>query len=171
MHNHHSSIVLPPSSGNKPKPTAWPAVVPASSTVKGQTAGYVTHLHTERASFSDQEIKKKKKKKKWNCTQYRWKRWGANSMCTWLVQFEVSMNCRRLSQGLHPSNEHLKANHITTSDAPSVCSFWRMLQYNSSWPHISQDSFHTRKRKKERQKMVRGVDGHSRGPGQQKSWC
>ena len=90
MHNHHSSIKLPPSSGNKPKPTAWPAVVPASSTVKGQTAGYTQRelpLVTK---------KLKKKEKKWNCTQYRWKRWGANSMCTWLVQFEVSMNCRRL---------------------------------------------------------------------------
>ena len=166
MHNHHSSIMLPPSSGNKPKPTAWPAVVPASSTVKGQTAGY-----TQRElPLVTKKLKKKKKEMKLYPIQMKKMRSKFYVHVARAVWGEHELQ-ETVSQGLHPSNEHLKANYITTSDAPSVCSFWRMLQYNSSWPHISQDSFHTRKRKKERQKMARGVDGHSRGPGQQKSWC
>ena len=82
-----------------------------------------------------------------------------------------------LSSGLHPSEEHLKDNYVTTQseappDAPSAPCFCRMHRYDPSWPHISQDSLSMRnRRKKEREKMVksRGVDRHFRGPGRQKS--
>ena len=86
-------------------------------------------------------------------------------------------------QLLHHSEEHLKANYVTTQredcpssnappDAPPSPSFWRMHRYDPSRPHISQDYLCTRKKNKEREKMAtsRGVDRHFRGPGRQKLW-
>ena len=62
-----------------------------------------------------------------------------------------------LSSGLHPSEEHLKANHVTTPHkGSSRCSFfpsfWRIDRYDPSWPHISQDSLLARKRIKTERK-------------------
>ena len=61
-------------------------------------------------------------------------------------------------QGLDPSEEHLKANYVTTlwegcpnlkapPDAPSFPCFC-----DPSWPHISQDTFCTRKRRTKERK-------------------
>ena len=84
-------------------------------------------------------------------------------------------------QGLHPSEEHLKANYVTTRhkvclkappSAPSFPSFWRMHSYYPSWPHISPRLFVCPEKNKEREKMVTscGTDRHFRWPGRQKSW-
>ena len=50
--------------------------------------------------------------------------------------------------------------------------FWRMPRYCPLWPHISQDSLCARKKKTEKEKMVRlrGADHHFCRPGRQKSW-
>ena len=72
----------------------------------------------------------------WNC-KHGWLL-QLNTGCVWI-------------QGLHPSEEHLKANYVTTSregcpnlkappNAPPFPSSWRMHGYDPSWPHISQDS-------------------------------
>ena len=77
-------------------------------------------------------------------------------------------------QGLHPLEEHLKANYVTTAsegcpnpkappNAHSFPSFWRMHDYYPSWPFL-----HAQKR--EKIATLRGVDRHFCGPGWQKSW-
>ena len=67
---------------------------------------------------------------------------------------------------LRPSEEHLKADYITTGslsqseappDAPSAPCFWRMHRYDPSQPHISQDSLHIQKRRKKERKWRHGV--------------
>ena len=84
---------------------------------------------------------------------------------------------------IHPSEEHLKDNYITTPcdggpdpkappDAPSFHCFWWTHRYDPSWPHIFQDSLSARKRRKNKKIVTsRGIDRHFRGPGRQKSWC
>ena len=68
-------------------------------------------------------------------------------------------------QGLHPSEEQLKANYVTMPHkvpnpkappdaADTFPSFWRMHRYYPSWPHMSQDSLQCLKKKKEREKMA-----------------
>ena len=60
----------------------------------------------------------------------------------------VSIQC------LHPSEEHLKADYVTTPHkGSSRCPcFWRMHCYNPSQIPISQDSLRTRKRRKKARK-------------------
>ena len=75
-------------------------------------------------------------------------------------------------QGLHPSEEHLKANYVTTPregctnwktppNAAHECSFFSLFLEASHIPRF----FARPKKKKEREKMTtsRGVDHHCRG--------
>ena len=102
-------------------------------------------------------------------------------VCDSLQKCNFLLSCCVWIQGLHPSEEHLKANYVTMPrkgcsnlkappNAPSFSCFWRMHRYNPSWPHISQDSLHAQQEHKEKMASSRGVVGHFRGPGRQKSW-
>ena len=84
------------------------------------------------------------------------------SLITWLNISSVLS----LSSGLRPSEEHLKADYITTGslsqseappDAPSSPCFWRTHRYDPSRPHISQDPLHIQKRRKKERKWCHGV--------------
>ena len=90
-------------------------------------------------------------------------------------------------QGLHPSEEHLKTNYVTTpregcpdQKAPNAaheCSFCSLFLEDASLRSFMASNiprvFSRPKKKKEREKMAtsRGVDRHIRGLVRQKSWC
>ena len=97
--------------------------------------------------------------------------WSVSNVCDWVnCPFKSSFLLPCLSSGLHPSQEHLKANYVTTlrevcpcpkapTDAPSSPCFWGM------WPHTR--FFAYQKIKKERKKMATscGVDHNFCGCG------
>ena len=69
---------------------------------------------------------------------FHWKYSYSHFTCT-SRHFSISALTGCVSvQSLHPSEEHLKANYITTLDP--------------SWPHISQDSLRAQKRRKKERK-------------------
>ena len=81
--------------------------------------------------------------------------WSSLSTSSKLIKPKWNTCCVSV-QGLHPSEEHSKANYVTTpregcsnlKTPPNSPSFWRMHRYNPSWPHISRDSLHARKSRK-----------------------
>ena len=92
-------------------------------------------------------------------------------------------NCCISVQGLHPLEEHLKANYVTTPHEgcpnlkpPPNAAFFSLVLEDAPLlsflaSHIPR-FFVCPKKKKDREKMAasRGVDHHFRGPGRQKSW-
>ena len=94
----------------------------------------------------------------------------------------TTSTCRHLlclSSVLHPSAEHFKANYVTVPHKGCLrlprCSFFSLFLEDAlilrglTYPKILCVSMIEEKGTK--MATSRGVNRHSRGPGQQKSWC